>query len=149
MPRFRTNRGHEIWRSKKREQKIHCFQKRIVLDQHHHVDGIEILLAPETAVTVGMPVTQHPPYRSVRAALPHTAPTLGTWRRIARWDTGAGSEHGDSINRPVDRSAPRSDDACGSGDVAQRASVVSPGFGTLSRWPCCPGTRPPASRPGR
>ena len=27
-------------------------------------------------VTVGMPVTRHPPYRSVRAALPHTAPAL-------------------------------------------------------------------------
>lgn len=28
-------------------------------------------------VTVGMPVTQHPPYRSVREVLPHTAPTSG------------------------------------------------------------------------
>ena len=28
-------------------------------------------------VTVGMPVTRHPPYRSRRALLPHRAPTSG------------------------------------------------------------------------
>lgn len=28
-------------------------------------------------VTVGMPVTWHPPHRSVREVLPHTAPTSG------------------------------------------------------------------------
>ena len=28
-------------------------------------------------VTVGMPVTRHPPYRSVHEELPHTAPTSG------------------------------------------------------------------------
>jgi hypothetical protein len=31
----------------------------------------------EKRVTVGMPVTRHPPYRSVREVLPHTAPTSG------------------------------------------------------------------------
>jgi hypothetical protein len=29
------------------------------------------------AVAVGMRVTSHPPHRSVRAAFPHTVPTLG------------------------------------------------------------------------
>jgi hypothetical protein len=29
------------------------------------------------AIAVGMPVAQHPPHRSVRAQLRHTAPTLG------------------------------------------------------------------------
>ena len=31
-------------------------------------------------VTVGMSVTRHPPYRSVRALLTHTAPTSSIWR---------------------------------------------------------------------
>jgi len=31
-----------------------------------------------------MPVTQHPPYRSVLAELPHTAPTSSTWRQSVR-----------------------------------------------------------------
>lgn len=29
------------------------------------------------AIAVGMPVARHPPHRSVRAQLRHTAPTLG------------------------------------------------------------------------
>ncbi len=29
-----------------------------------------------------MPVTRHPPHRSVREELPHTAPTLSIWRQI-------------------------------------------------------------------
>jgi hypothetical protein len=40
-------------------------------------------------IAVGMPVTRHPPRRSVRADFPHTAPTLGVWRRIAYQGTGA------------------------------------------------------------
>src|SRR5690606_22234771 len=32
-------------------------------------------------VTVGTPVTGCPPHRSVRAVLPHTAPTSGIWRQ--------------------------------------------------------------------
>jgi len=39
-------------------------------------------------VTVGMPLTRHPPYRSVRAELPHTAPTSGDNGEIARWAKG-------------------------------------------------------------
>ncbi len=34
-------------------------------------------------VAVGMPVSRHPPHRSVREELPHTAPTSGQTRR--RW----------------------------------------------------------------
>ncbi len=34
-----------------------------------------------TKVTVGIPVTRHPPYRSQRAELPHWAPNLGQTRR--------------------------------------------------------------------
>ena len=32
-------------------------------------------------VAVGTPVTRCPPHRSVREELPHTAPTLSTWRQ--------------------------------------------------------------------
>jgi transposase len=35
-------------------------------------------------VAVGTRVAPSPPHRSVLAAFPHTAPTLGDWRRIAR-----------------------------------------------------------------
>ncbi len=34
-------------------------------------------------VTVGMPVARHPPYRSVREVLPHTAPTSGNNAEIS------------------------------------------------------------------
>ena len=39
----------------------------------------------DSVVTVGMPVTRHPPYRSVRAVLPHTAPTSSVWRQSGHW----------------------------------------------------------------
>ena len=38
-------------------------------------------LQNDTKVTVGIPVTRHPPYRSQRAELPHWAPNLGQTRR--------------------------------------------------------------------
>jgi hypothetical protein len=37
-------------------------------------------------VAVGNALGSVPPRRSVRAELPHTAPTLGAWRRNARSD---------------------------------------------------------------
>jgi len=37
-------------------------------------------------VAVGMPVTRHPPHRSVREELPHTAPTSGTNAEISGSD---------------------------------------------------------------
>lgn len=40
-----------------------------------------ILLATLAEIAVGTPVARRPPHRSVRAELPHTAPTLGEWRR--------------------------------------------------------------------
>ncbi len=39
--------------------------------------------------TVGMPVTQHPPHRSVHEELPHTAPTSGHKHKVADKDKGA------------------------------------------------------------
>ena len=49
------------------------------------------------SVTVGTAIASCPPYRSVRAELPHTAPTLDEWRRNARWGKDAGCEDGVSI----------------------------------------------------
>jgi hypothetical protein len=43
----------------------------IVVDLHH------LLLAGLPAIEVGTPITERPPHRTVRAAFPHTAPTLG------------------------------------------------------------------------
>src|SRR5699024_6504579 len=40
------------------------------------------------AVAVGTPVSRCPPHRSVRAELPHTAPTSGITHRIAVQDKG-------------------------------------------------------------
>lgn len=50
-------------------------------------------------VAVGPRVSPGPPHRSVRAELPHTAPTSGAWRRIARWDADTVSGHWGSICR--------------------------------------------------
>jgi hypothetical protein len=44
------------------------------------------------SVTVGTAIASCPPYRSVRAELPHTAPTLDEWRRNARPGKDAGFE---------------------------------------------------------
>ncbi|MGH8488370.1 MAG: hypothetical protein ACREXS_05745, partial [Gammaproteobacteria bacterium] len=48
----------------------------------------EVAPLKAVAVTVGMPLTRHPPCRSVRAELPHTAPALGEGGENARWAKG-------------------------------------------------------------
>jgi hypothetical protein len=50
-------------------------------------------------VTVGTTIAGRPPQRSVRAELPHTAPTSDEWRRNARQDKDAGCEREVSIVR--------------------------------------------------
>jgi hypothetical protein len=50
-------------------------------------------------VTVGTVIANRPPCRSVRAGLPHTAPTLDGWRRNARQGKDAGREDEGSIVR--------------------------------------------------
>ena len=52
-----------------------------------------------TPVTVGTDIADRPPYRSVRAELPHTAPTLDEWRQIVRQDEDARSQDEVSIVR--------------------------------------------------
>ena len=51
----------------------------VVVDQvaSRHISSV---LSLGSVVTVGMSVTRHPPYRSVRALLTHTAPTSSIWR---------------------------------------------------------------------
>ena len=61
-------------------------------------------------VAVGTPVTGCPPLRSVRAALPHTAPTSSVWRQSEYWDKdgpGTGAAATASANG---RTAPSSSD---------------------------------------
>ena len=56
---------------------------------------------------VGTRVAPGPPHRSVRAELPHTAPTSGAWRRSVRWDMDAVSWHWVSSDQPPARIAPK------------------------------------------
>ena len=43
----------------------------------------------EAKVAVGITVARYPPHRSVRAAFPHTAPTLDEWRQSGHSDMDA------------------------------------------------------------
>ena len=74
-------------------------------------------------VAVGMAVTRHPPHRSVRAELPHTAPALGfnaeaSYRMRMHWigyeQTGQGSHafpvQAVSLTPPFKGMPPRIDD---------------------------------------
>src|SRR4051812_27690419 len=65
---------------------------------------LRMLLVLEVAV--GNALSGVPPRRSVRAELPHTAPTSGAWRRSVRSGTGAGPGPWESNDRRVDRTAP-------------------------------------------
>ena len=58
-------------------------------------------------VAVGTALSGCPPHRSVRAELPHTALTLGVWRRSARSDTDAGSGDWESSDRRAAEPLPR------------------------------------------
>ena len=66
-------------------------------------------------VAVGTPVTRRPPHRSVRAELPHTAPTSGGWRGTASKDKDAGSGHGEASDRQKGRNGSSRDDGGRSG----------------------------------
>ena len=56
--------------------------------------GSSLLKVP-VPVTVGTAIASCPPYRSVRAELPHTALTLDGWRQNERRDRDAG--HGQAV----------------------------------------------------
>ncbi len=61
------------------QQKIQELEARIArLEREKSIlKKATALLMSEEQVAVGMAVTCHPPHRSVRAELPHTAPALG------------------------------------------------------------------------
>lgn len=64
------------------------------------------LVFPSTpqAVAVGMPVTQHPPHRSRRTALPHRAPASGLTCRPPQGSAVRGRPRGTGVTRPWVRS---------------------------------------------
>src|SRR6266436_1253944 len=70
--------------------------------------GTPVSKEVERRVAVGNALAGVPPRRSVRAELPHTAPTSGAWRRSVRSGTGAGPGPWESNDRRVDRTAPTS-----------------------------------------
>ena len=57
---------------------------------------------PSAWVAVGMTITDHPPHRSVRAELPHTAPPLDTSVEtdIGIWMKSAGTRNPPIEDRP-------------------------------------------------
>jgi hypothetical protein len=59
------------------------------------------LRAIQCLVAVGMPVTQHPPHRSPRAAFPHGAPILDGWRQSGLRGKVEEHEAAGSIDQPV------------------------------------------------
>ena len=80
---------------------------------------------------VGTALAGGPPHRSVRAELPHTAPTSGVWRRSVRWDRDAGPWDSVSIGRRSARTEPSSSGGAGSGAVTRAARSGPPGTGTM------------------
>ena len=77
-------------------------------------------------VTVGTTIANRPPYRSVRAGLPHTAPTLDGWRRNARQGKDAGREDEVSIVRRLGEYASNSDGCAGCDGQAWPPQVAEP-----------------------
>ena len=61
--------------------------------------GVALRKKRDDAVTVGTAIASCPPYRSVRAELPHTAPTLDEWRQSAPPGKDARCEDGESTDR--------------------------------------------------
>ena len=63
-----------------RAPRIYRFRARMARGAGRRCDRPFAIPAPESAlgVAVGMSVAAHPPHRSVRAELPHTAPPLDT-----------------------------------------------------------------------
>src|SRR5215831_10964129 len=64
-------------------------------------------------LAVGMPVTRHPPHRSLRAALPHRALIMDEWRQSELGDMDGEHAAWESIDRPPFAFAPTSGGASG------------------------------------
>src|SRR5262249_19253549 len=83
-------------------------------------------------VTAGNALAGVPPCRTVRAELPHTAPTSGAWRRNGRSDARAGPEPGETSDRRSARTVPTTDGASGYGAEARAANCEPFPVGTHS-----------------
>jgi hypothetical protein len=75
-------------------------------------------------IAVGMALTGHPPRRSVRAGLPHTALTLDVDAQTARSDTDAGSSASVANVARAWRTCPKSDSGRVGCDVAARGAII-------------------------
>src|ERR1039458_8810891 len=101
----------------------------------------QLLSLGENAFAVGTAIAGRPPHRSVRAVLPHTAPTLDVSRQIARRDMDAGYGVEESIVRtsvavgPI----PVAGAGCGGPMPAATAYTDDPGIGPTPR--CFPAQR--------
>ena len=84
-------------------------------------------------VAVGMPVAQHPPHRSPRAALPHGAPTLDEWRRNAHEEKDGVRAEPESSAGQEDGSGPKSSGSFDSGVEAPAANTAQP---VRETFPC-------------
>ena len=60
----------------------------------------------EKLVAVGMRIALHPPHRSVRALLTHTAPTLDVWRQTSLAEKGEECRDGATSDQRTDPDGP-------------------------------------------
>src|SRR6516164_2862569 len=89
-------------------------------------------------VAVGMPVAQHPPHRSPRAALPHEALILDEWRQSELGDMDGEHAAGGSTDQPSFASAPKSGDVSGPDESTWSARAGSPGSEMRTDYRCFP-----------
>jgi hypothetical protein len=83
-------------------------------------------------VTVGNALAGVPPCRTVRAELPHTAPTSGAWRRNGCSDARAGPGPGETSDRRSARTVPTTSGASGYVAEARAANCGPSPVGTHS-----------------
>ena len=91
-------------------------------------------------IAVGTVIADRPPHRSVRAELPHTAPTSDDDLRTARWDKGGGLLASGASGGRVWRTCPRSCGVrVGCGDAACGARCPSGHLGIVAGVDNCRG----------
>jgi hypothetical protein len=88
-----------------------------------------------------------PPHRSVRAELPHTALTLGVWRRSERWDTDAESWVSESSDRRASRNAPTAAASVGYAAAKRTTRRERLACETNQERRCCQGWRGSCNNP--
>ena len=89
------------------------------------------------SVAVGTALSGGPPHRSVRAELPHTAPTSGVWRRNVHWGRGAGCVGAGSSGQRVGENGSTASDDAGCDVEAQITRRESPHAGSIPALRSC------------